>query len=91
MRPAGLEQVELARKDGRWEAAYEPQSSTTVPKDLRQELDRNPAARVFFEGLDRANRYAILYRLQEAKRPETRARRLAAFVALLEQGKKPRP
>src|SRR3954453_21471936 len=64
MRPAGLAEVEAAKADGRWEAAYAGQRTATVPEDLRQELDRNEAAREFFATLDGANRYAILYRLQ---------------------------
>ncbi|HEU4735742.1 MAG TPA: YdeI/OmpD-associated family protein [Solirubrobacterales bacterium] len=88
MRPAGLAEVEAAKADGRWDAAYAGQRAATVPDDLRQELDRNPAAREFFGSLDAANRYAILYRLQEAKRPETRERRLGKFVAMLERGEK---
>ena len=86
MRPAGLAEVEQARADGRWEAAYEGQRSITVPEDLQRELDARPDARAFFAGLTSQNRYAILYRLQDAKRPETRARRLAQFVAMLEAG-----
>jgi uncharacterized protein YdeI (YjbR/CyaY-like superfamily) len=88
MKPAGLGEIERARKDGRWEAAYEPQSTATVPDDLQRELDSNPRAREFFAALDSRNRYAILYRLQDAKKPETRARRLAQFVAMLNEGKK---
>jgi uncharacterized protein YdeI (YjbR/CyaY-like superfamily) len=91
MRPAGLAQVERARADGRWEAAYDSQSRATVPADLQRELDRNPAASAFFAGLDRVNRYAILYRLQEARRLETRARRLEQFVAMLSEGRKVYP
>ncbi len=91
MRPAGLREVERARADGRWAAAYEPQSSAAVPEDLARALDGNAAARAFFEDLDRANRYAILYRVAEAKRPETRARRIAAFVTMLSEGKKIHP
>lgn len=91
MRPAGLREVERARADGRWAAAYEPQSSAAVPEDLARALDGNAAARAFFEGLDRANRYAILYRVTEAKRPETRARRIATFVTMLSEGKKIHP
>jgi uncharacterized protein YdeI (YjbR/CyaY-like superfamily) len=86
MRGAGLAEVEAARADGRWEAAYEGQRRVTVPDDLRRELDGNRAARDFFEGLDGANRYAILYRLGEAKKPETRERRLRKFVTMLERG-----
>jgi uncharacterized protein YdeI (YjbR/CyaY-like superfamily) len=84
MRPAGLTEVERAKTDGRWDAAYEGQRSITVPLDLQRELDARPQARAFFDELSSQNRYAILYRLQDAKRPETRARRLAKFVAMLE-------
>ena len=88
MRPAGLAQVEAARADGRWEAAYEGQGTAKVPADLQRELDGNDAAAEFFASLDGANRYAILYRLDEAKKPETRERRLRKFVAMLERGEK---
>jgi uncharacterized protein YdeI (YjbR/CyaY-like superfamily) len=88
MRPAGLAEVERARADGRWEAAYEPQSTARMPDDLRRELDTRPEAARFFASLDSRNRYAILYRLQDAKRPETRARRLAEFVTMLEEHRK---
>jgi uncharacterized protein YdeI (YjbR/CyaY-like superfamily) len=88
MRPAGLAEVEAAKADGRWDAAYAGQRAATVPDDLSRELDRSPAAREFFDSLDAANRYAILYRLQEAKKPETRERRLRKFIAMLERGEK---
>jgi uncharacterized protein YdeI (YjbR/CyaY-like superfamily) len=88
MRPAGLAQVEAAKSDGRWEAAYEGQAKAAVPDDLQAALDANPAAAEFFAGLDSQNRYAILYRLQDAKRAETRARRLVKFVAMLEREEK---
>lgn len=88
MRPAGLAEVEAAKADGRWDAAYAGQRTAEVPEDLQRELDRNEAAREFFAGLDSANRYAILYRLQEAKKRETRERRLRKFVAMLERGEK---
>jgi uncharacterized protein YdeI (YjbR/CyaY-like superfamily) len=88
MRPAGLAEVEAAKADGRWEAAYAGQRSAQVPADLQRELDRNRAAREFFATLDSANRYAILYRLEDAKRAETRERRLEKFVAMLERGEK---
>jgi uncharacterized protein YdeI (YjbR/CyaY-like superfamily) len=91
MKPAGLREVEQAKSDGRWEAAYHGQRAATVPDDLRRELAGNAAAREFFATLDSANRYAILYRLQEAKKPETRARRLKTFVAMLSEGKKIHP
>ena len=88
MRPAGLAEVEAAKADGRWEAAYAGQRTAKVPEDLQRELDRSEAAREFFATLDSANRYAILYRLQEAKKPETRERRLQKYVAMLERGEK---
>lgn len=86
MRPAGHAEVEAAQADGRWEAAYEGQRSAPVPPDLQRELDARPAAAEFFAGLSSQNRYSILYRLQDAKRAETRAKRLAQFVAMLEAG-----
>lgn len=88
MRPAGLAEVEAAKADGRWEAAYAGQRTAEVPEDLQRELDRNRAARKFFATLDSANRYAILYRLQEAKKAETRERRLRKFIGMLERGEK---
>jgi len=91
MRAAGLSEVERAKADGRWEAAYHAQSTAQVPEDLRRELANDDAAREFFETLDSANRYAILYRLHDAKRPETRARRLAKFVAMLAAHQKIHP
>jgi uncharacterized protein YdeI (YjbR/CyaY-like superfamily) len=87
MKPAGLEQVESAKADGRWDAAYPPQSTATVPDDLRQALDQNPAANAFFETLTSQNRYAILFRVRDAKRPETRAKRIAEYVAMLADGR----
>jgi uncharacterized protein YdeI (YjbR/CyaY-like superfamily) len=83
MRPAGLAEVERAKADGRWEAAYEGQRTAAVPDDLQRALDAHPAARDFFATLDSANRYAILYRIQDAKRADTRARRIAQFVEML--------
>jgi uncharacterized protein YdeI (YjbR/CyaY-like superfamily) len=88
MRPAGLRAVERAKADGRWEAAYEAQSAATVPDDLRQALAAEPAARSFFATLDSRNRYAILYRVEDAKKPETRARRIEKYVAMLAAGEK---
>jgi uncharacterized protein YdeI (YjbR/CyaY-like superfamily) len=88
IRPAGLAEVGAAKADGRWEAAYDGQRTATVPDDLRRELDANAAAREFFEGLDSANRYAVIYRLNDARKPETRERRLRKFVAMLERGEK---
>lgn len=88
VRPAGMAEIEAAKADGRWEAAYEGQRSAKVPPDLQRELDANPAAAEFFASLDSANRYAIVYRLEEAKKPETRQRRLRTFLAMLERGEK---
>jgi uncharacterized protein YdeI (YjbR/CyaY-like superfamily) len=91
MRPAGLAQVKAAQADGRWDAAYEGQRNAEIPADLQRELNSRPAAREFFTKLDSANRYAILYRLGEAKKPETRRRRLRKFVAMLERGERIHP
>ena len=91
MQPPGLREVERAKADGRWDAAYDSPRTATVPGDLRQALDRDPAARAFFAELDGANRYAILHRIQDAKRPETRVRRIEKFVAMLSEGKKIHP
>lgn len=88
MKESGMSEVERARADGRWEAAYDPPSQATVPDDLRVELEKNDRARRFFEGLDATNRYAILHRIQDAKRPETRLRRIEKFVAMLNRGEK---
>jgi uncharacterized protein YdeI (YjbR/CyaY-like superfamily) len=86
MRSAGLSEVKRAQADGRWDAAYDGQKVIAVPDDLQRELDARPDAKAFFAELTSQNRYAILYRLHDAKRPETRARRLAKFVAMLEAG-----
>lgn len=91
MKPAGLREVERAKADGRWEAAYDSQSTAAVPSDLQAALDRNAKARRFFATLDSANRYAILYRIHDAKRPETRARRIEQYVAMLSERKKIHP
>jgi uncharacterized protein YdeI (YjbR/CyaY-like superfamily) len=86
MRPAGLAEVERAKADGRWAAAYGGQRAMAVPEDLQRELDARPEAAAFFAQLSSQNRYSILYRLHDAKRAETRARRLEKFVAMLEAG-----
>lgn len=88
MKPAGLAEVELAKADGRWEAAYASPSTVEVPPDLQQALDASPQAAEFWAGLNKANRYAIVYQLEDAKKPETRERRLAKFMAMLERGEK---
>jgi uncharacterized protein YdeI (YjbR/CyaY-like superfamily) len=82
MRPAGQAQVDAAKADGRWAAAYAGQRSATVPGDLAAALAADPQARAFFETLTGANRYAILYRVNDAKKPETRAARIAKFVQM---------
>lgn len=87
MRPAGLKEVEAAKSDGRWDAAYASPKNMAVPEDLQQKLAENPRAQAFFATLDSRNRYAILYRIQDAKRPETRARRIDQFVAMLSEHK----
>ena len=84
--PAGVREMESARRDGRWEAAYASPRTMTVPEDLRAQLEAHPRARRFFEELDSRNRYAILYRLQDAKKADTRQRRLEKFVRMLEAG-----
>jgi uncharacterized protein YdeI (YjbR/CyaY-like superfamily) len=86
MRPPGLAEVERAKADGRWEAAYDSAAGATVPEDLERALARNKKAREFFATLSSANRYAILYRIQDAKRAETRARRITQFVEMLARG-----
>lgn len=84
--PAGLAEVDAAKADGRWDAAYASQGGAEPPEDLLASLRSNKAASRFFETLDRANRYAIIYRVGEAKRPETRARRIVKFVEMLARG-----
>jgi uncharacterized protein YdeI (YjbR/CyaY-like superfamily) len=89
MRPAGHAEIERAKADGRWDVAYDGQRTATVPEDLRRALDAEPAAtRAFFDALDSHNRYAILFRVGQAKKPETRARRIATFVAMCREGRK---
>lgn len=89
--PAGLREVEAARADGRWERAYASQSAATVPEDLARALAAGEQAAAFFATLDRANRYAILYRIADAKRAETRARRIATYVEMLREHRKLHP
>lgn len=88
MLPGGLREVERAKADGRWDAAYEPQSRARVPDDLAAAFESAPGAREFFETLDSRNRYSVLHRIETAKRPETRARRIETFVAMLARGEK---
>jgi uncharacterized protein YdeI (YjbR/CyaY-like superfamily) len=91
MQPSGLAEVVRAKADGRWDAAYDPQSRSTVPDDLAAALAESPRAAAFFATLSSANRYAILFRLQTAKKPETRARNLRRFVEMLERHEKLHP
>lgn len=86
MRPAGLAEIERAKADGRWDLAYQSQSTITVPSDFQQALDENEAAKTLFEVLDSANRYAVLYRVHTAKKLETRARTIEKLVAMLGRG-----
>lgn len=85
IRARGLAQIEAAKADGRWQAAYAPASKAEVPSDLQTALDDNPEAAAFFATLTGANRYAILYRIGAVKKPETRARKIAEFIAMLER------
>jgi uncharacterized protein YdeI (YjbR/CyaY-like superfamily) len=88
MRTAGLEQVELAKADGRWDAAYASPANLEMPDDLQAALDASAKAAAFWETLNKSNRYAIVFQLEDAKKPETRARRLEKFVGMLERGER---
>jgi uncharacterized protein YdeI (YjbR/CyaY-like superfamily) len=91
MREPGHAEIERAQTDGRWDAAYDSSGTIEVPDDLREALDAEPKAAALFAELDSQNRYAILYRVHDAKRAETRARRIAEFVAMLARGETPHP
>ena len=91
MQPAGLAAIERAKQSGQWDAAYDSHRTATVPEDLQAALDQNPKAKAFFATLDSANRYAILLRVQTAKKAETRARRIAQFVNMLANHEKLHP
>ncbi len=91
MQPAGLAEVERAKQDGRWDVAYDPPSRATVPDDLQAALAKNERAAAFFRTLDAKNRYAVLWRVQTAKKVETRQKRIAEFVAMLARGEKVHP
>lgn len=88
MKPPGLAEIERAKTDGRWDAAYDSPSTIEVPDDFRRALARNQKARKFFEALNKSNRYAVLYQIHDAKRPETRARRIKKFVEIFAEGTK---
>jgi uncharacterized protein YdeI (YjbR/CyaY-like superfamily) len=91
MKPPGLAEVERARRDGRWTAAYSSQRVAEVPPDLATALEAAPRAAAFFETLEARNRYAVLFRIHTAKKPETRAARIEKFVAMLARGEKIHP
>ena len=86
MQPAGLAEIERAKGDGRWAAAYAGPATVEVPEDLAAALRARPRAKAMFEILSSQNRYAVLYRIHDAKKPETRARRIEQFVAMLDRG-----
>jgi uncharacterized protein YdeI (YjbR/CyaY-like superfamily) len=91
MKPAGLEAIESAKKNRQWESAYDSPSRASVPDDFQAALNANQQAKSFFETIDRANRYAVLWRIQTAKKPETRAQKIELFIAMLERGDKIHP
>jgi uncharacterized protein YdeI (YjbR/CyaY-like superfamily) len=91
MKAAGLEAIEAAKTNGRWDSAYDSPKAASVPEDLQMALDASPAAKAFFASLDRANRYAILFRVQTVKKAETRFRKIRQFVEMLERGEKIHP
>lgn len=88
MQPAGLKAIEAAKQDGRWDSAYDSPKTATMPSDLAAALEANARAKAFFATLNSTNRYAILFRLQTAKKAETRAKRLQQFVTMLEKHEK---
>lgn len=88
MEPSGLAEVDRAKADGRWDAAYDSSSTIQVPDDLQAALDADPAAKAFFATLSASNRFTILYSIQDAKRPETRARRITKYVAMCARSEK---
>ncbi|MBD8880212.1 YdeI/OmpD-associated family protein [Rhodanobacter sp. 7MK24] len=91
MHPTGLREIERAKQDGRWDAAYSSASTSIVPDDLQQALEANKKAKAFFATLDSQNRYAILFRIQNVKKAETRAKKIAGFIEMLANGKKIHP
>jgi len=91
MQPAGLKAIELAKQDGRWDAAYESQKTISVPEDFQAALDKNQKAQAFFATLNSVNRYAILFRVHNARRPETRQKRIQQLIEMLERNEKVHP
>ncbi len=88
MQPAGMAEIEAAKADGRWDAAYDSSGNMTVPKELQAALDANPTAKAFFETLNKTNRYSFCFRVQTARNPETRNARIEKLIAMLENGEK---
>jgi len=88
MRPAGLREVEAAKRDGRWAGAYDPPSKAEIPQDFLDELRKHKKAAAFFATLNRRNTYSVAYRLQTAKKPETRAKRMRAMIEMFDRGEK---
>lgn len=88
MTPAGLAQVEAAKADGRWEAAYAPQSTAELPEDFKKALSKNKKSADFFESLSKANKYSFIWRIHHVKRPETRAANIEKYVKMLAEGEK---
>ena len=88
MTAAGLKEVDAAKADGRWTAAYDSPANAKLPQQFVQELDRNSKAKAFFSTLSKANLYAIAYRLQTAKRPETKAKRIGQIIEMLSRGER---
>jgi uncharacterized protein YdeI (YjbR/CyaY-like superfamily) len=91
MQAAGLEAIESAKRNGRWDAAYDSPRAASVPDDFQKALDAHPRALAFFKSLDRTNRYAVLWRIQTVKKAETRARKIEHFIEMLERQEKVHP
>jgi len=88
MKPAGIAEVKRAKSDGRWDNAYAPPSQTTIPDDFLKELTKNKKAKVFWDTLNKSNRFAIIWQIGSAKKEDTRKRRIEKFVLMLERGEK---
>ena len=88
MTELGLEAIETAKQNGNWDNAYEPQSVASLPEDFATELEQNPKAKAFYDMLNGQNKYAILFRIKNAKKPETRTNRIQQFISMLERGEK---
>ena len=88
MKPAGMKEIEAAKADGRWEVAYDSPSNMEVPKDFLKELAKNPKAKEFFKTLNKTNLFSIGWRLQTAKKPETREKRMKVIIEMLSKGQK---